>query len=287
MKKQTWFLILTFLPFLMQSQDDLLAEIDKQDTVQPAEAAFKGLKIVNLESTKLVADNTLTFVVSHRFGSIKGGFREFFGLDQAVTRLHLIYGITDWWNVGFSRSSFMKVYDFNTKYRLVQQRSGGSPVTVVGFNAFLINGNLDEDFIPDLEFIDRLGYTTQILVSRKFNKRLSLEIAPTFFYDNYLPDTAGSQDQNKAQFALGVGGRFKITKRFSFNIDYAAHLNRESDNLFRDPLSIGVDIETGGHVFQLHFTNAQASFENGFLGQANGSWGDGVIFFGFNLSRTF
>jgi len=91
----------------------------------------------------------------------------------------------------------------------------------------------------------------------------------------------------KAQFSLGVGGRYKLSKRLSLNIDYAAHLNRADNNPFNDPLSIGVDIETGGHVFQLHFTNAQPSFENGFLGQANGSWSDGVIFFGFNLSRTF
>ena len=199
----------------------------------------------------------------------------------------MIYGIKEGWNVGFSRSSFQKTYDFNTKYRLLRQREGGSPVTIVGFNAFLINGNLDEDFIPDLEFVDRLGYTTQLLVSRKFSERLSLEVAPTFFYDNYLPDTAGDQDQEKGQFSLGVGGRFKISKRLSLNVDYAAHLNRADDSAFENPLSIGVDIETGGHVFQLHFTNAQPSFENGFLGQANGSWSDGIVFFGFNLSRTF
>ncbi|MEX0289584.1 MAG: DUF5777 family beta-barrel protein [Flavobacteriaceae bacterium] len=287
MKKISLLMLLLLMPLAGRTQDDLLAEIDKQDTVQFAEAAFKGLKIVNLESTKLASKKSLYFVVSHRFGSIKDGIREFFGLDQAVTRLHFIYGISDGWNIGFSRSSFQKTYDLNTKYRLVRQRDGGSPVTVVGFNGILLNGNLDEALVPDLEFIDRLGYISQILISRKFSERLSLELAPSFFYDNYLPDVAGDQDQMKAQFAMGVGGRLKLSKRLSLNVDYAAHLNRADNNPFNDPLSIGVDIETGGHVFQLHFTNAQPSFENGFLGQANGSWGDGVIFFGFNLSRNF
>ena len=287
MKKIALMMLLLCIPIAASSQDDLLAEIDKQDTVQFAEAAFKGLKIVNLESTKLASKKSLYFVVSHRFGSIKDGIREFFGLDQAVTRLHFIYGVSDGWNIGFSRSSFQKTYDLNTKYRLIRQRDGGSPVTVVGFNGILLNGNLDEALVPDLEFIDRLGYISQILISRKFSERLSLELAPSFFYDNYLPDIAGDQDQMKAQFSMGVGGRLKLSKRLSLNVDYAAHLNRADNNPFNDPLSIGVDIETGGHVFQLHFTNAQPSFENGFLGQANGSWGDGVIFFGFNLSRNF
>ncbi len=287
MKKLLLFLVPFLLPLVCHCQDDLLDEIDKKDTARIAEAAFKGLKIVNLESTKLPARHDLYFIVSHRFGSVQGGFKEFFGLDQAVTRLHFIYGFTDWLSAGLSRSSFQKTYDLTTKYRLFRQQEGGSPVTVVGFSGLNINTALDKDQIPDLSFQDRLGYVSQVLVSRKISERFSLLVAPSFFYDNYLPDFAGDQDKQKAQFSLGLGGRFKISKRISINADYAAHLNRASNSPFKDPLSIGVDIETGGHVFQLHFTNAQASFENGYLGQANGNWGDGVIFFGFNLSRVF
>ncbi len=280
-------LILCLLPSICCCQDDLLDEIDKKDTARVAEAAFKGLKIVNLESTKLPARHDLYFVVSHRFGSVQGGFKELFGLDQAVTRLHFIYGFTDWLSAGISRSSFQKTYDLTVKYRLLRQQEGRSPVTVVGFNGLNINTSLEDEQIPDLSFQDRLGYVSQVLVSRKISERFSVLLAPTFFYDNYLPDFAGDQDKQKAQFSMGIGGRFKISKRISINADYAAHLNRASDSPFKDPLSVGVDIETGGHVFQLHFTNAQASFENGYLGQANGNWGDGVIFFGFNLSRVF
>ncbi len=285
MKRISLTVLFILLPLWIISQEDLLDEIDKKDTLNNVEAAFKGLKIINLESTKLASHKDLYLVVSHRFGSVSNGFDDFFGLDNAVTRLHLIYGLSDGWNIGVSRSSYQKTYEVNTKYRLVRQREAGFPFTLVGFNSVAINSALEKEVIPGLEFSDRLSYVTQILVSRKFSERFSFLIAPTFFYDNYLPEFSG--DQDKSQFAVGLGGRLKISKRISINADYAAHLNRAGDSVFEDPLSIGVDIETGGHVFQLHFTNAQPSFESGFLGQANGSWGDGEFFFGFNLSRVF
>jgi hypothetical protein len=120
-------------------------------------------------------------------------------------------------------------------------------------------------------------------MSRKINTNLSLELAPTFFHDNYVVVDA----QSNSQFALGLGGRYKLTSRWSFNADYGWHLNRASNSPFKNPLSIGVDLETGGHVFQMHFSNAQAMNTNGFLGQSTGNWSDGDIYFGFNLSRTF
>lgn len=277
------FLIFCF-PVFVFSQNDLLEEIDTDSTgTQKAYAAFKGLKIVNFESTKLVAKNDFTLIVSHRFGSLENGIDTFFGLDDAVTRLNFIYGLCENINIGISRSSNQKIYQTSLKYRLLRQEKGKSPFTIVGFNAVLVNTALSKDNLPLLEFKDRLGYTTQLLISRKVNTNLSLEVAPTYFHDNFV----ASNTQDNSQFALGVGGRYKLTKRWSVNIDYGLHLNRADDSLFKNPLSIGFDIETGGHVFQMHFTNSQAMNTNGFLGQANGDWGDGRIFFGFNLSRTF
>ena len=271
-------------PLLAIAQDDLLGEIDTEPIEnQYASAAFKGLKIVNFESTKLVAKKELTMIVSHRFGSIKNGFESFFGLDDAVTRLNFVYGITDAINVGISRSSFQKIYEGSAKYRLLRQQDNGFPFTVVGFNAILINTALEEDNLPKLKFKDRLGYTAQLLISRKISTKLSLEIAPTFFHDNYVQ----LNNQDNSQFALGTGLRYKLTKRWSFNADYGWHLNRADNSPFRNPLSIGMDLETGGHVFQMHFSNAQAMNTNGFLGQATGDWSDGNIYFGFNLSRVF
>ena len=280
------YLLIIFLltPLFVDAQDDLLDEIDTNATEgQYATAAFKGLKIVNFESTKLVAKDELTFIVSHRFGSVKNGIDTFFGLDEAVTRIHFVYGITDAINIGVSRSSFLKIYDVTAKYRLVRQEENGFPFTIVGFNALLINTALERENLPLLKFKHRLGYTAQILISRKINTDFSIELAPTFFHDNYVQ----MDEQSNSQFALGFGGRYKLGKRWSVNADYGLHLNRASNSPFKNPLSIGLDLETGGHVFQMHFSNAQAMNTNGFLGQGTGDWLDGDVYFGFNLSRRF
>ena len=276
--------IILCLPFWSFSQDNLLSEIDTDSVVnQDTYAVFKGLKIVNFESTKLISKKQFVFMVSHRFGSIKHGLDNFFGLDDAVTRLNFVYGLTDGINISASRSSFQKIYETSIKYRLVRQREQGSPFTIVGYNSLTMNTSLSHINLPKLEFKHRLGYTTQLLISRKVTTNLSLELAPTFFHDNYV----AINDQDNSQYALGIGGRYKLGKRWSINMDYGWHLNRASDSPFKNPFSVGVDLETGGHVFQLHFTNAQAMNTNGFLGQATGDWSEGDIYFGFNLTRIF
>ncbi|WP_460219581.1 DUF5777 family beta-barrel protein [Psychroserpens sp. MEBiC05023] len=278
------FILILCIPILAIAQNDLLDEIDI-NTIdnQSVSATFKGLKIVNFESTKLVAKQEFTFIVSHRFGSIENGFDSFFGLDDAVTRLNFVYGISDGFNVGISRSSFQKIYEASAKYRIFRQQNKGFPFTIVGFNSILINTALEEDNLPKLEFKHRIGYTAQLLISRKVNTNFSVELAPTFFHDNYVQQN----NQDNSQFALGFGTRYKLSKRWSINADYGWHLNRTSHSPFKNPLSIGFDLETGGHVFQMHFSNAQAMNTNGFIGQATGDWSDGNIYFGFNLSRVF
>ncbi|RKE94997.1 DUF5777 family beta-barrel protein [Ichthyenterobacterium magnum] len=276
--------LFTFFTISVIAQNDLLSEIDTDSTQNDyVSAAFKGLKIVNFESTKLVAKKELTFIVSHRFGSIENGLDNFFGLDDAVTRLNFVYGVTDGFNIGVSRSSFQKVYDIALKYRLCRQKKIGSPFTIVGFNSITINTGLEKENLPKLEFKHRLSYVMQLLISRKLNTNFSVEIAPTFFHDNYV----FYNPQDNSQFALGIGGRHKLGKRWSINMDYGWHLNRASNSPFKNPLSIGFDLETGGHVFQMHFSNAQAMNTNSFLGQGTGNWSDGNIYFGFNLSRVF
>lgn len=281
------------IPMLIFSQDDLLDEIDSEPTgPQYANAAFKALKIVNFESTKLVAKKEFTFIVAHRFGSIENGFDTFFGLDDAVTRLNFVFGVSDGFNIGVSRSSFQKIYEFSTKYRLLRQTDNGFPFTIVGYNSFLINTALEKNNLPLLKFKHRLGYTAQLLISRKVSTNFSVELAPTFFHDNltqsfYDENQVKISEQDNSQFALGIGGRHKLGKRWSINVDYGWHLNRDSNSPFKNPLSIGFDLETGGHVFQMHFTNAQGMNTNSFLGQGTGDWGDGNIYFGFNLSRVF
>lgn len=271
------------IPLFSFAQDDLLNEIDTIVVNNRVNSSFKSLKIVNLESTKLASKGDFYFVVSHRFDYIKNGFDDFFGLDNANTRLQFVYGATSWLSVHVSRSGFNKTYEAAAKYSLMHQEEGGFPFEIVGFNSIAVNTALKKELLPLLDFVDRLSYVNQLLVSRKFNDNLSLELAPTYFHENYVAD----DNQKNSQFALGLGGRYKLTSRWSINMDYAAHLNRASNSPFTNPLSIGVDLETGGHVFQMHFTNSQAMHESGFLGSTSGKWGKGEIAFGFNLVRVF
>jgi hypothetical protein len=275
------YLILLLLPFVSFAQDDLLAGMDSIPKNQKVDAAFKGIKIINLESTKLASKKELYFIVAHRFGSVKDGFEGFFGLDNAVTQIKFLYGINDWLTLGAARSE--QAYDVSAKYRLQSQIANGFPVTIVVFNSLAFNNTLKESNLPKLKFEDRMTYVTQLLVSRKFTERFSLELAPTFFHENFV--IVDSQDNS--QFAMGIGARYKVSKRVSINIDYASHWNRSSDSPYKDPLSVGVDIDTGGHVFQMHFTSSQGIHEAGYLGQTTGDWGKGDVFFGFNLSRVF
>ncbi len=294
--KNHYLILLFFLPFLSFSQDDLLDELESETEIdKTVTATFKGLKVVNFESTKIAAKKDFYFIVSHRFGTVKNGIDDLFGLDQSVTQLKFIYGFTDWLNLGISRSSNQKKYGFQAKYLLKSQEIDGFPFTLVGYNLVTINTSLKKDNFPNISFDDKLTYTTQLLLSRKFSEKLSLLLAPTFIHQNlatrsFIIQDDGSTlayDEDNNQFAVGLGGRYKISKRVSINLDYGIHLNRNTHSNFNNPLSIGVDIETGGHVFQLNFSNAQAMFEEGYLVNAQGDWGDGDFFFGFNLQRVF
>ncbi len=275
------FLICTLIVF---SQDELLSEIDTViEEPTYASAVFKGLKVINFESTKLVAKKGFNFIVSHRFGTVKNGFQNLFGLDEAVTHLNFVYGLSDNINISASRSSNQKIYEVATKFRLVNQQAGKTPLTVVGYTSVLANTSLDTDNLPKLEFKHRLSYVAQLLVSRKMNNNLSLILSPTFFHDNYLNDDF----QENSQYGIGFGGRYKLGKRWSLNMEYGVHLNRSENSLYKNPFSIGVDLETGGHVFQLLFTNSQSMNTNGVFGTSTGEWGESDVYFGFNLARSF
>ena len=274
------FICFTYFGF---AQDDLLSEIDVESESSTAvSSVFKGLKIINFESTKLVGKGGFYFVVSHRFGSVKNGFENLFGLDEAVTHLNFIYGLTEGINVSASRSSNQKIYELASKFRIIKQ-SERFPFSLVGYTSVLANTALSTDNLPKLEFKHRLSYVAQLLISRKVNNKLSLQFTPTFFHDNYVVNDF----QDNSQFGLIFGGRYKIGKRWSFNLEYGTHLNRAKNSLYNNPLSLGFDLETGGHVFQLHFTNSQFMNANGVMGNSTGDWSEGDFYFGFNISRSF
>lgn len=283
MKKSFTILFLSFSVFLF-AQNDLLSEIDTDpETPVYASAVFKGLKVINFESTKLVAKGGFNFIVSHRFGTVKNGFKNLFGLDEAVTHLNFVYGISDRFNISASRSSNQKIYEVGSKFALLKQQAGKIPFTVAGYTSVLANTALSTDNLPKLEFKHRLSYVAQLLISRKINSELSLIVSPTFFHDNYVTNDL----QDNSQYGVGFGGRYKLGKRWSVNMEYGVHLNRAEASLYTNPFSIGVDLETGGHVFQLHFTNSQSMNTNGVFGTSTGDWSDSDVYFGFNLARSF
>ena len=290
MKQLTIFMVALLMSFYANAQDDLLNELDGEleNDEMSVSSVFKGLKIVNLESTKLAAKGDFYFVIAHRFGSVKGGFKDLFGLDDSNIRFSFLYGFTDWLTAGLSRSSLDKTYDFSTKLKLKTQEKDGFPLSIVGFGA-LAYKTADPDISYTLfEDKHRVNYIAELLISRKVNKNLSLQFSPMFVHENFVV----LDEQSNDQYGLGFGGRYKLSKRLTLNIDYIAHLNRtdpqENSGIikYRNPLSVGFDIETGGHVFQVHFTNSRKMNDAGLL-NAEGDWSDGNFFFGFNLSRVF
>ena len=161
--KHTFTSLFLFFSVLLFSQEDLLSEIDTDNQAPVyASAVFKGLKVINFESTKLVAKGGFNFIVSHRFGTVKNGFENLFGLDEAVTHLNFVYGISDHFNVSASRSSNQKIYELATKFRLARQQEGKLPFTMVGYTSVLANTALDTDNLPKLRFEHRLSYVGQL-----------------------------------------------------------------------------------------------------------------------------
>lgn len=263
------------------AQEDLLKDIDtiKTDT-EFSQPAFKALQIVTGQSTKLAAKKEWYIIVAHRFGDVSTGFKNFFGLDNASTKLGVIYGISDAISVSLSRETNMKTFEGAVKYRLIRQNDD-FPVDIVGYNVMGVNTDLSKDNYSFLKFNDRLSYLTQALISRRFNDKLSLQLTPSYVHKNlYEP-----KNEDKNQFLAGLGGRYKISKRVSVNAEY--FVNFDNHSFYKNPLSLGVDIETGGHVFQLLFSNSQINSDIGYLTNASGEWGKGHIFFGFNLYRVF
>jgi opacity protein-like surface antigen len=269
---------------VLYAQDDLLNELSKQDSAQtiPISATFKSTRIVNGQSVETMKKKHLDFRISHRFGKLNSGAYQFFGLDQATMRLGFEYGLTDDLEIGVGRSTSQKVYDFFAKYKLLKQSSGARNIPV---SVTLFGGTGVTTVDKEREFQDKLYYTAQVLIARKFGERLSLQLSPTYLYRT-MPDVTGDE---KVVLAVGIGGRFKLSKRVSLNGEYF-YTAREKNTVtapYHDSMSFGVDIETGGHVFQLHFTNSLGMIEKQFIGETAGSWGKGDIHYGFNISRTF
>lgn len=279
-------LLLLFSTLAIVAQNDLLNEIDIETENETYELpAFKAMKIGNLQSTKIANKGDFYMIVSHRFGTLKNGLTTFFGFDDANTKIQLLYSFIEGVQLSISRESLNRTYASALKVRLLKQ-SNTFPINIVAYGTININTLIDNRQHPKLKFGDKMSYASQLLISRRISKNLSLLVAPSFIRQN-LQDLRITKALNHNQFVLGFGGRMKVGKRMSINTDYAFNFNRSKNSLYSNPLTLGLDIETGGHVFQLLFSNAQSTNEPGFLSNAEGDWTNGNVFFGFNIVRVF
>ena len=287
MKKFLSFMLVFFTISYASAQDDLLNQLDaqKSNEKQVETSAFKALQICNMQSTKLPAKSEWYILISHRFGDLTQGFDNFFGLDNALTKIGAIYGATDWLSLGASRQTHNKIYELTAKYKMANQIENGFPVTIVGYNTMNINDALTPSQYPNLQFNHRLAFTTQLLISRKFTDKFSLEITPIFVHKNLYDDNLEQKDQ----YLIASGARYKITKRMSLNLEYAARFGTPEGftSPYHNPLSVGWDIETGGHVFQLVVSNSQPMDDVTVFTNTTGNWNGGSVYFGFNMYRVF
>ena len=280
------FALVFIFPMILSAQDGLLDLLEEEEEeIEIVSAAFKANRVINLHSIENTARGVLDFKISHRFGQLNGGISEFFGLDQASIRLGFDYGISDRLMVGMGRSSFEKTVDGFAKYRILRQTKGAKefPVSLSAFVSTSIVTTPFPDPDRDNFFSSRLAYSYQLILARKFSDNVTLQFSPTVVHRNLVTFSEESNDV----VALATAGRVKITKRLAINAEYIYVLPDQLLNGFRNSFSLGFDIETGGHVFQLHFTNSTSMIEKGFIAQTTGDWGDGGIHFGFNVSRVF
>ncbi len=286
MKKLTLFILIIGLNFSLFAQGlEEILDQEAPDYTTITTSTFNATRIMNGQSVETRKKGILEFVISHRFGRINTGFYELFGLDNSNIRLAFEYAIIDDLTIAIGRSSFEKTFDGYVKYRLLKQKTGAQnfPVSLTLFGSATEKTLRDYDPENKPTFVDRLTYTSQILLARKFSPDFSFQIIPTYIHFNTVPT---SDDPNDI-FAIGFGARIKISKRFSINGEYYYTINPFTSFTTYNSIAFGVDIETGGHIFQLIFTNSRSMIEKGFIAETTGDFFKGDIHFGFNISRAF
>jgi hypothetical protein len=276
------------IPGILRGQEvDSLLDALTTPATEYASATFKATRIINGHSIEQMKARQLDFRIHHRFGELRGGSYNLWGIDQSTIFLGLEYGVNDWLMIGVGRSSYRKAYNGFGKFRLLRQSTGeeNMPLAIsayAGIDAQTVNwaNPARENY-----FSSRLSYVFQLYIARKFNEELSLQITPGVVHRNLV---ATALDENDL-ISVGFGGRYKLSNRISFNAEYFLVIipGREGAEKPINSLSVGFDIETGGHVFQIMLTNSQPMTERGFIGETTGQWGDGGIHLGFNISRVF
>ena len=295
---RTKILLLLFFITLISGQlfaQDLMDMLkDEKPTTNYTYATFKTTRVVLGQSVESPAAGTLQFLVEHDFGALNTGAYNMWGLDQSTIRLGLEYGINDCLSVGIGRSSYEKTFDGSLKAKIVRQSTGekNMPVSMSFYGAAFLNSMHFTDPSRTNYFSSRMSYLAQLLIARKFSNSFSLQITPTYIHKN-LVKTRGDNNDN---VSIGIGGRYKVAQRTSVNAEYfyqipgfvnSYSVSATESAKYRNCLSVGVDLETGGHVFQFRLTNAQPMFERAFITETTNKWTDGGIFLGFTINRVF
>lgn len=278
--------IVLFASLQIKAQDDLIGLVgEDKPKKELVKNAFKSTRVINGHSMEFLLPGTLDFRILHRFGQLDQGYKNFFGLDQASMRLGFDYGISNHLMLGVGRSTYKKELDGYIKFAPIRQSTGSKsfPVTIAAVAGMTMNTSDWSDPTIQNYYTSRLAYYFQTIIGRKFSEGISVQITPTMVHNNLVATSTMPNDV----FSVGFGGRAKLSRRLAFTWDYFYLVTGKEKDVNHDPLSIGIDIETGGHVFQLHFSNSTGMNERAFLTETTNNWGKGEIRFGFNLSRVF
>ena len=289
MRRLSLALLLSLITCVIFAQDDLMNLLNQNAPKETnyTTATFKSTRIMNGHSIERMPAGQLDVRISHRFGTINSGAYNFFGLDQSNIHLSLEYGISKWLMIGVGRGSYEKTFDGFAKFSVLRQSSGATvmPVSVSVVTSTALKSLKFADQTRTNYFTSRMAYVAQILVARKISQGLSVQLTPSYVHRNLV---ATELDPNDI-YAVGAGARIKLTKRICLNGEYYYVANPKTylSQKIYNPLSVGFDIETGGHVFQLFFTNSLGMIEKAFIGETTSTWSNGGIHFGFNISRVF
>jgi len=266
--------------FKMQDEQN---KKEKKETTDITTSIFKTTRIVNSQSIENTGAGVLDLKISHRFGMVNTGGYNFFGLDQATMRIGMDYGISNRLEIGLGRSTYNKEYDGFFKFRILRQSTGkvNMPLSLSVVSTAVLNTLKDQSTSYTIHYSDHASYVNQVLLARKFGDFFSLQLAPTMVHYNIVPTTAYRNDL----YSMGTGFRLRLSKRVNLTGEYYYQVQRIPG--YYNSASVGFDIETGGHVFQLFFTNSTGINERSFITQTDGRWGNGGVHFGFNISRVF
>jgi hypothetical protein len=262
---------------------DLFAEKYNSQSSDIITATFKSTRVVNGQSIENVGAGIMDFRISHRFGAISQGSYNLFGLDQATMRIGLDYGITNRLMIGLGRSTYEKQYDGFLKYKIIQQQNGERYIPFgISYVASSIYKTLKD---PSTTYVpyssDRFSFAHQLLIASKINDFVSVQLSPTLVHYNLVENNKIPNDFK----SIGISSRIRLSKRVNVTSEYFYRIDKLDG--YYNPLSLGIDIETGGHVFQLHVSNSNGMTERTFINETTGSWAKGDLCFGFNLTRAF